>query len=217
MDDHAERELTRIEELKAQKYMTRAEIMDNIDFPKSNKRKIIILSNAKGTGFIRNSYEKRYLKGVLSETDFYVVLDNACKIMAEEYSKKRKTDNQQLKTWVKILYLLAFVFLGCFWLSANETAKYNLLWLDISSYFFLILSVMCVIIITLYNFKSEQRTYISYNHMIKKRLGHYFEKINLTHFRKRKLEWFLIEGHYWIELRIMKNSQPYDIPKTPKQ
>lgn len=43
--------------------------------------------------------------------------------------------------------------------------------------------------------------FISFNLMVKKALDEYFSKVN-TVLEKRGLEWYVVEGHYWLELRI---------------
>ena len=38
--------------------------------------------------------------------------------------------------------------------------------------------------------------------MVKKEVDAQFLKVNTSTYDKRGLEWFVIDGHYWIELRI---------------
>ena len=38
--------------------------------------------------------------------------------------------------------------------------------------------------------------------MVFKTLGNYFDKLNTTNFKGQGMEWYLVPGHYWLELRI---------------
>lgn len=38
--------------------------------------------------------------------------------------------------------------------------------------------------------------------MVKREVDAHFLKINATIYDRRGLEWYVIDGHYWIELRI---------------
>ena len=43
--------------------------------------------------------------------------------------------------------------------------------------------------------------------MVKRELDAFFAKINQATYDKRGLEWLVIEGHYYIELRIYKERE----------
>jgi len=50
---------------------------------------------------------------------------------------------------------------------------------------------------------------MTFNAMIKKELDGYFQRINAQIYDKRGMEWYVIDGHYWIELRIFPNATLY--------
>lgn len=45
--------------------------------------------------------------------------------------------------------------------------------------------------------------------MIAERLGDYFDKLNETTYMDKGMEWFMIPGHYWLELRIHKRRNNF--------
>lgn len=45
--------------------------------------------------------------------------------------------------------------------------------------------------------------------MIQSRVGAYFQKLNDMEYLERGLEWYLIPGHYWLELRIHKQRNNF--------
>lgn len=62
--------------------------MENMKFPDNSNQLIIIPSNRKGTGFIKTCYDPR-LKGIMTESEFKFVIEQAAKINAKAYSEKR--------------------------------------------------------------------------------------------------------------------------------
>lgn len=41
--------------------------MDSLTFPENTSSRVIISSNKKGTGFLRNAYDPRFLVGIIKE------------------------------------------------------------------------------------------------------------------------------------------------------
>ena len=56
--------------------------MNNLIIPKNSPELVIIPSNNKGTGFLRNTYDIRFLSGIIKEQEFLFVIDQAAKINA---------------------------------------------------------------------------------------------------------------------------------------
>ena len=77
---------------KKKEYLTRQELMESIEFPENNDGLVFIPSNPKGTGFLRTHYDERYLSAFLSREEHLKVLDQASRLMATEFSKKRQSD-----------------------------------------------------------------------------------------------------------------------------
>ena len=94
--------------------MTRADIMDKLNIPKNNPGLVVTKSNIKGTGFLRTEYDEKYLKDYMDQKDYLKIIDRASKIMALEYSKKRKTDSKETPMTVRLSYLLATILLIAF-------------------------------------------------------------------------------------------------------
>ena len=68
-------------------YMTREEIMEKLNFPNNGPNLVVVKSNGKGTGFMRNQYDERYLRGHIDKDEFVKIIDYASKIMKNLYSK----------------------------------------------------------------------------------------------------------------------------------
>ena len=62
--------------------------------PPSNEQTVIIPSNYKGTGFLRNMYSKnkKYIRGLITRKEFDDIIDTASAISAKAYSHNRKAD-----------------------------------------------------------------------------------------------------------------------------
>ena len=75
--------------------------------PLSTDESIIIPSNLKGTGFLRNYYEKNqpFLQGVIKRKEFVEIIEGANRICAYVYSYNRKLDVERTKPFV--MYSLA--------------------------------------------------------------------------------------------------------------
>ena len=63
-------ELTRIKDFKARRFCSRHEVMDEINFPETTPARIVVRSNEKGTGFMRNYYHEEYCRNYISEKEF---------------------------------------------------------------------------------------------------------------------------------------------------
>lgn len=87
-------ELTRIKEIKKKRFCSRHEIMNEINFPSSTPARVVIKSNEKGTGFMRNFYNEEYCKDYISKKEFDAIVDKVSLIIGNEYSRKRKLDSQ---------------------------------------------------------------------------------------------------------------------------
>lgn len=92
--------------------------MEAITFPETDDTCIIIRSNEKGTGFMRNVYEKRILKPHIGESEFIRVLDRASSLIQEVYSNKRRLDTQGTPFRIRMGMILSVVFGFLFCVSA---------------------------------------------------------------------------------------------------
>jgi hypothetical protein len=65
-----------------------------IFLPSSDESIIVIPSNVKGTGFLRNKYaeNRRFLGGLISKKEFDSMVDTCSKLTAKVYSHNRKKD-----------------------------------------------------------------------------------------------------------------------------
>ena len=73
-------------------FMTREDILSKMNIPKNTSKLVVVMSNNKGTGFLRNTYDKRYLKKHISQEEFTKTIDYVSFIMKKLYSKKRNAD-----------------------------------------------------------------------------------------------------------------------------
>lgn len=61
-------------------------------FPENNQNLVCIPSNEKGTGFMRTCYVPEILDGIISSKEFMEMIDEASKIVASCYTRKRLSD-----------------------------------------------------------------------------------------------------------------------------
>ena len=184
-------------------FMTREHLMLKLEMPQNNSGVVIIPSNEKGTGFLRTCYDQTILEKFMDKVEFLQIIDKIGKLMALEYSKKRKFDSRGTPFFQMMMLILSTTLLIAFSIMGLYTPKVDQLWFDILTYSILTLSFAIVIFISTINFcGSKKKRTMTYNEMVRDRLTIFFNDIN-EKLRKRGLEWVMVENHYWIELRII--------------
>jgi len=74
--------------------------------------------------------------------------------------------------------------------------------LEYSSYIAIALAFLIVVPLSMLEcLRYSDNKFMSFNIMVKKALDEYLIKLNVL-LDKRGLEWYCVEGHYWLELRI---------------
>lgn len=53
-----------------------------------------------------------------------------------------------------------------------------------------------------WNFLNENDREQDFVDLVNKRLSVFFENVNKNVYLKRGMQWYLIKGHYWLELRL---------------
>lgn len=76
--------------------------------PLSDENCVIIPSNIKGTGFLKNLYKpnRPYFGGLIKKDDFNQIIEGCAKITAMVYSHNRKKDVEGIRP--AVIYSLAF-------------------------------------------------------------------------------------------------------------
>ena len=205
-------ELSRIKEYQNKRFCSRHEIMDEINFPETNPARIVIKSNEKGTGFMRNHYHDEYCRSYVTRKDFDQVVDKVSLVIGNEYSRKRKLDNKGMDMCTKLLMLVAFLQLILFFIFAmifvetdNDPYKY----ITIANAF---IGFAIALSIMMYNYCRAYEESSTFEQMVFRKVNEYLININ-EDFRSKNLEWVLIPNHYWMELRILdKNEKDYETP-----
>jgi hypothetical protein len=201
-------ELDRINNIKETRYLTRSELMEMIRFPQNSLNLVVIKSNDKGIGFLKTMYDSRYCAGLINKDEFDNVIEKASNLMGNVYSKKRKMDSQGVPFWYKLALVLACLTAFPFLIMAYYLPE-NDLWYEILTFVLLAVSLVIVCAISLVNFCKKTDEIKTYEEMIYERIGAYFKKINDSEYSQRGLEWFLVPGHYWLELRIKKRRNNF--------
>jgi hypothetical protein len=117
-------------------------------------------------------------------------------------------DSQGVPWWYKFALLVALVIAVIFLVMAYYLPD-NELWYEILTFSLLAASLIIVSGISLINFMKKTDTIYTFEEMIIDKLGAYFDKINEKEYISRGLEWFLVPGHYWLELRINKKTNNF--------
>ena len=180
---------------------------EEIFVPASTEFRVIIPSNEKGTGFLRNLFKKnkRFLGGLITCEEFDNCIDTAAKLTAKVYSHNRKKDVEGIPIGINLTLafasslILAYFFLMYFGIKQKKEGFRTL------AIFLLAISVFIVIVLTVIYLFQRPDKYPPYDAMVRKTLNAYFDRLNKKH-EKQGLEWFVHEDHYWIEIRINKTT-----------
>lgn len=207
-------ELTRIREMKKKRFCSRHEIMAEINFPKNNPARVIIKSNEKGTGFMRNHYHEEYCSPYIPKKEFDDVVDKCSLLIGNEYSRKRKMDTKSMSSCTKLLFMFAFLQIIAFtiffliYIEGESKNAYKIVTIVTAGVGFAIgLAIM------LYNFFSPYEELLTFDQMVFRKVNEYLITIN-EQYRQRNLEWILIPCHYWMELRMLDKNEKEFEPQT---
>ena len=124
--------------------------MDSMNFPENNQNLVIIPSNIKGTGFLRMCYPEDILSGVISEEEFLSVIDEASKVVATCYTKKRLADAAGIDKRKILIVFLSSLFAASFLILIYLAILKDSLYLEIASYCCLFICFLLIIPLSLY-------------------------------------------------------------------
>lgn len=177
--------------------------MKALAIPENTEELVIIPSNEKGTGFLRNLYDERFLTGFITKEQFDKVIDECSKINARKYSEKRKADTEGTqKSMIMVIsasYILTMAFFVTMFLALEKGDHL----LSLISYIFLTVAFFLMTFVAITNYMSKKNvSNATYSEMVTKAIDKYFRQANLI-YRKDNVEWAIVEGHFWIELRIL--------------
>ena len=110
-------------------------------------------------------------------------------------------DTQGVPCWYKLALLLSILTALPFLYMAYYLPE-NDVWYEILTFTLLSISLIIACAISLINFFKKTDEIHTFEEMIMERVGAYFEKLNENKYRKKNMEWYLVPGHYWLELRI---------------
>lgn len=208
MDDRIQVELDKIQEIINTRYITRSELMEMINFPDNSPNLIVIKSNEKGIGFLKTCFDSNYCAGIISKHEFDAVVEKASNLIGKTYSKKRQMDNQGVNVLYKLSLLLAAVIALVFLIMAYYLPEKNLAY-QIVTFILLAVSLLIVSLVSLINFCQKTDRILTFDEMVMSKVGSYFDHLNKHEYKDRNLEWFLVPGHYWLELRIHKQRNNF--------
>ena len=140
--------------------------------PLSDENTVIIPSNIKGTGFLKNLYKKNrpYLGGLISRKDFDDIVEGCAKITAKVYSHNRIKDVEGVSNIVMLSLALASVLMICFIFLLYYGIRDDRTQEKIAGFFMLGFAVAITTIIGVINFFSRPDKYTSFKDMVKKAL-----------------------------------------------
>ena len=153
--------------------------MRSMRMPETNADHVIVPSNEKGTGFLRNCYSETVLKNAMSKEEFLSWVDGATKVISLVYSKKRLADTEGISKFkvrlLKLALIAAFLFLILIYLAISR----DNLQIEIASYVFLVLSFSLVVSLSFYEcLRNADSKFVSFSIMAHRALEEYFSKVN---------------------------------------
>lgn len=185
--------------------------MEELEFPETTPARIVIKSNEKGTGFMRNHYHSEYCSPYINKRDFDNIVDKCSLIISGEYSRKRKLDTQGMNMCTKIFFLvgglqiLSFMIFALVYHWANHGRGFKIV--TIVNGF---LGFVCALGLMLYNFCRPYEETLTFEQMVFRKVSEYLSTVN-DEWRSKNIEWVLIPRHYWMEMRMLdKNEADYD-------
>ena len=208
MEPRIKKELDRIQGIIDSRYVTRPELMESIRFPENSPNLIVIKSNEKGIGFLKTCYDGRYCAGSIGKDEFDNVIEKASNMIGNVYSKKRQMDSQGVSIYYKLGLLVSVAISFAFLVMAYYLPEYSL-WYQILTFALLTVALIIVSLISILNFCKRTDYIETFEEMVGKKLGAHFEKLNHTEYNDRGLQWYLVPGHYWLELRILNPKREH--------
>ena len=176
--------------------------MKHLKFPSNNANLVVIPSNEKGTGFLRTCYDQDILEHMISKEDFQDIVDQASKVVAKVYSKKRLADTAEIDGYKTLLSIIAFLLGMAFMVMIYVAIDQQIIWMMQSAYGAMSGAFLIIGSLALYEcFRDGSKKFIKFNNAVKVNLDRYFEKTN-QRLADKGLVWSVQEGHYWIECRI---------------
>jgi multidrug transporter EmrE-like cation transporter len=201
-------ELDKIHDITENRYTTRPELMEMITFPENSQNLIVISSNDKGVGFLKTCYDGRYCAGIVTKDEFDTIVEKASNLIGKVYSNKRKMDSQGVPVIYKLSLLVAalisFIFLVMAYYLPEKSIAYQ-----VFTFILLGISLTIVALVSLINFCQKTSRILTFDEMVMDKVGTYFDQLNQNEYYDRKMEWFLVPGHYWLELRIMQQRNNF--------
>ena len=179
--------------------------MKHLKFPSNNANLVVIPSNEKGTGFLRTCYDEDILEHIISKDDFQDIVDQASKVVAKVYSKKRLADTAVIDGYKTLLSTIAFLLGMAFMAMIYIAIDQQIIWMMQAAYGAMSGAFLIIGSLALYEcFRDGSKKFIKFNNAVKLNLDRYFEKTNQK-LNDKGLVWSVQEGHYWIECRIVKD------------
>ena len=183
-------ELVRIKEIKNKRFCSRRDIMEEINFPPSNPSRLVIKSNEKGTGFMRNHYNEDIWKDYIPKKEFDSIVDNVSLIIGNEYSRKRKLDTQGMSLWVQLSMLFALALAFVFCVMAYYIPQYEIGY-KIITFCIAGAGYFAALVILFYNFWMPYHESLTFDQMVFRKVNEFLANINES-MRSRNMEWILI-------------------------
>ncbi|CAI2365069.1 unnamed protein product [Moneuplotes crassus] len=203
--------LDKIDELTSNNYFTRGVIMEQLPPPESKSNLIIIPSNAKGAGFLRDCYDEFFLAGLIHKQEFDQIINTVNKIMGNLFSKKRRAD-KETTPWYQInMIILSAIIMLAFLIMAFYIPKYGMAY-TIVTFSLCLISMLLIITVTIINVIGVEPQIVAFEDMVQEEVPEYLEALNISKFANKGMEWYLMPGHYWLELRINPLATPQDVP-----
>jgi len=103
----------------------------------------------------------------------------------------------------------AYVLTATFFLLIYLALEHNSGTFELISYVFLVMAFVVMSFVTVMNLFSKNKvSSLSYSEMVTSAIDEYFKKININ-FVKDGIEFAVIEGHFWIEVRILEKMKDF--------
>lgn len=107
---------------------------------------------------------------------------------------------------VKLFYMFACILLIVGFVMAYYMPNINNIIYDIITLAIIFIAICINFLVVLGNWIRPSNSIVNFNDMVRKELYKFLKKQNDSVYHERGMEWYVTQGHFWMELRLSTNS-----------
>lgn len=185
--------------------------------PEATSSRIIIESNDQSYNFDKKSYCPEFLQGIITKSEWDIIIVEASKIMGQSWGKKKTFDLIKLPKFMVVLailsVLLTIVYMITLYIAATSDGDTTVL-LTISIIAISLGTVLAGVLAT-YNFTRKIGKFQTLDEIMQQDIDEYLVAQNSNY--KNKLEFVYYTGPKWIEVNILDKRNVNNVLVTDER